>query len=134
MKWKGDSEMEVTLKKLVKCVFKSGRQDLVREMLLEELNRDKIINYVGEGIVYGINHGINAIPQEKRGTLHTAFETAHNATGRLLEVTDPQSENGFEISPRETETICDDLRCITSNVFTDETVAALHEKIIAKVP
>ena len=126
--------MEVTLKKLVKCVFKSGRQDFVREMLREELTRGKIIGYVGDGIVYGINHGINAIPQAKRATLHTAFETAHNATGRLLEVTDPQSENGFEISPRETDLICDDLHCLTSHVFTDETVAMLHEKIIARVP
>lgn len=126
--------MEVTLKKLAKCVFKSGRQALVREMLQEELTREKILGYVGEGIVYGINHGVNAIPQDKRGTLHTAFETAHNATGRLLEVTDPQSENGFEISPRETEVICDDLHCLTSSVFTDEMVAMLHEKIVARVP
>lgn len=126
--------MKVTITKLAKCVFKSGRQDLVREMLREELTRGKIIGYVGEGIVYGINHGINAIPQAKRANLHTAFETAHNATGRLLEVTDPQSENGFEISPREADLICDDLHCLTSHVFTDETVAMLHERIIARVP
>lgn len=125
---------KITLKKLAKCVFRSGRQALVREILKEELNRDKVLDYVGQGIAYGINHGINAVPQEKRGTLHTAFMTSHNATGRLLEVTDPQSENGFEISPRETEIIRDDLHCLTGSVFTDETVRMIHEKIIERIP
>lgn len=124
----------MNVKDLIGCVTQNGRRKLVKRILEKELNRDKIINYVGEGIVYGINHGINAIPQEKRGTLHTAFETAHNATGRLLEVTDPGSENGFEVSPRETEIICDDLHCLMSNVFTDDVVRRLHAKIISKVP
>lgn len=126
--------MKVTFNKLVKCIFKSGRQELVRELLEDELSLKKITGYIGESTVYGINHGINAVPQKNRARLHAALMTAHNVTGRLLEVTDPQSENGFEISPRETETICNDLHDITSQVFTDETVAMLHEKIIARIP
>ena len=126
--------MEVTFKKLAKCVFKSGRQALVREMLQEELTRDKILGYCSDAVVFGINKGINAIPQDKRGTLHTAFELAHNSTGRLLAVTDPTSEEGFTVSANEAETIKNDISCLTFNVFTDEVVGMIHEKILAKVP
>jgi len=126
--------MEITVKKLLKCVTQSGRRALVRELLQSELTRDKIIDYTGDGVTYGINRGVNATPQEKRGTLHTAFQLAHNATGKLLAVTDPTSENGFEVSPRETKVIRDEISCLTENVFTDEVVAMLHEKIVDKVP
>lgn len=126
--------MKLTLPMILKCLTKSGRRQVVAELLKTELTRDKILDYVGQAIAYGINHGINAVPQDKRGTLHTAFETAHNATGRLLEVTDPQSEEGFTISPRETEVITDDLHCLTSNVFSGEVVEVVHAKIIERIP
>ena len=37
-------------------------------------------------------------------------------------------------SLRETEIICGGIHCLASHVFTDDTVAMSHEKIIAKVP
>lgn len=126
--------MEVTFKKLAKCVFKSGRQALVREMLEEELNRGKILEYASTGVAYGINKGINAVPQAKRATLHTALECAHNATGRLIAVTDPTSPGGMTVTPDEARLINQDLGLLTENVFTDATVKLIHEKILEKVP
>lgn len=126
--------MEVTLKKLAKCMFKSGRQALVREMLEEELNRGKILEYASAGVVYGINKGINAVPQAKRATLHTALECAHNATGRLIAVTDPASSGGMTVTPDEAGLINHDLGLLTESVFTEETVKLIHKKILEKVP
>ena len=126
--------MEVTFKKLLKCLRRSGRQALVAEMLKEELTREKILGYVSEGVVYGINHGINAIPVEKRGTLHTCLSAAHGACGRLLEVTDPSSDGGETITADESKVVADDIGHLTSHVFTDEIVEVVHAKIIEKVP
>lgn len=120
--------------KVLRCVTKAGRRALVKEILESELTREKIIGYVGQAIAYGINKGINAIPQDRRGTIHTSLELAHNATGRLLEVTNPESEEGFTVSPRETEIITDDLHCLTSNIFSGEVVEVVHAKIIERVP
>lgn len=126
--------MEFTFKKLAKCVFRSGRQALVREMLEEGLTRGKILEYAAAGVTYGINKGINAIPQEKRATLHTALECAHNATGRLIAVTDPTSPGGMTVTPDEVRLIGQDLGLLTENVFTEETVKLIHGKILEKVP
>lgn len=126
--------MEVTLKKLAKCVFKSGRQALVKEMLDEELNREKILGYVSDAVAYGINFGINKIPQDRIGTMHTSLACARTAVGYLVEVTDPGSEEGSRISPGEAGTMCTALSGLTEGVFTEGTVKALHEKILSKVP
>ena len=38
------------------------------------------------------------------------------------------------VSLRETGIICGGIHCLASHVFADESVAMLHEKIIARVP
>lgn len=126
--------MKVTLKKLAKCLFRSGRREFVREMIEQELTRDKILGYVNDGVVYGLNRGINAIPEQKRASLHTSLSMANHATTRLLEVTDPESEGGFLVSARESDIISGEIACLTKTVFTDDTVRRLHEKIIERIP
>lgn len=126
--------MKITFGDLLKCVTERGRRELVSRILKVELSRDKILGYVSDAVVYGINHGINAVPQDRRGSLHQALYTVHCATGRLLEVTDPSSDRGCEVSTGEAEVIRDEIGLLTRNVFTDSVVDALHGKIVKRVP
>lgn len=127
--------MEITLKKLVKCVTQNGRRALVRELLEQELTKDALVSGACKAVTKGINDGINKIEDKsKLGTVHTGLTCLHNSVGAVLVATDPTSEEGVKISERETNKIVGDVGTSVCAIVDDEAVGKLREYIVAKVP
>lgn len=126
--------MEITLKKLAKCVFRSGRQEFVREMLKSEFTPEKICSMSAEGIATFSNKGMSRLTESQKGTLHTGCRSAHEVTGKMLEITAYDGDGGHNITDGEAKQLGETIRNAVGTLLTDERLNAVIEMVVSKVP
>lgn len=126
--------MKITVKKLAKCVFRSGRQALVDEVLREQLTADAVATLATHGAVDFIRTGSKRLTESQKSTMHTRFMSAHDVTGKLLEITSPDSDGGHDITPGEEAQLVQSVSAATGGIVTDDVLAKVRAAIVAKVP
>lgn len=126
--------MNITLKKLAKCVFKSGRQELVREMLKTEFTPEKVCLIAADGIATFSNKGMSKLTESQKGTLHTGCMKAHEVTGKMLEITAYDGEGGHDITESEAKQLGETMHNAVGTILTEDRMNAIIELVVSKVP
>ena len=111
---------------LFKLFYRSGRQDIVRGLLVENVTPDAIVT----GAAGGINKLLNGFDDKER--IKDLASKANRVSKVALAVASA-FEDGF-ITEAEAREIASAAGKITGDILTQEKISDLIEAIVAKVP
>lgn len=112
----------------LKVLYRSGRQDIFRELMKEFLTPDKIADIVTDAATHMIEAGAGAITDERAAQIAVGCERGGTALIHITAAVNPNGEDGKAVSAGEKALIGADIKSAVNSLVTQDMLDEAIEK------
>lgn len=117
----------------LKVLYRSGRQDIVRQLGREYVNPDTIADLVTAAVALALEKGAEHISDERVAQIAIGCERGGNALIHITAAVAPNGDGGKTVTAGEKALICSDLKLAVGSLVTKEALEDAIEAIAIRV-